>query len=204
MNRKEIYNKICGKMNKAGLDVDYNIIIEKNAIYLLFAGTSTLQDLIVDFDFPSNVYKNQENYMKAHRGFAKAWKSARDEIMAKLVSIVLTHKDRKLVIAGHSLGGAMAIFAAEDYYFKTGNKCDELITYGCPKVLADSKSVSYVTSCCSSINQYIINSDPIPRLPPFGYKHLKRDYCGEKFNIFKMLFTPLKYHLGYGKIDYNF
>ena len=203
MTRNEIYNKIQSeKMEKAGLDVDYLILLEEESktIYLLFHGTETFQDLLIDIDFPSTVYKDQENYLKAHRGFVKAWKSARDEIMAKLTSIYLTH-DYKVVIAGHSLGGAMAIFAAEDFHFKTGDKC-ELITYGCPRVMANKKSAEYVTSCCLKVNQYMINSDPIPRIP-FGYKHLRKDFCGDKFNLFKMIFSPLTYHLGYGEIDYT-
>lgn len=201
MNTRELYKLIYStKSKKVGLDVDYSILVQDDYIYLIFRGTNSDQDIIVDIDFPAKVYKKQQGDFRVHSGFAKAWKSANDIIMK---DFILTRKklpNLKVKIVGHSLGGAMAILAAEDYFFRTAEKV-EVVTFGCPKVVFGSNSKTYFTSCLKDIKQYEVQNDPIPKLPPL-FSHLNSIKVGDKLNLLNMLSKAKTYHCSYGTVEY--
>lgn len=188
------------KYSTVGDDVDYYIQVceEEKIIRLLFEETTNKRDWINNFNFPIKPYKKQQNTLWVARGWAKAYKSAKDVIMAELIAEYKKHTNYKIEIAGWSYGGAMAILAAEDFYFRT-NKKVELITFGAPKPLFGKKTKKYVLSCCKEIKQYTHKSDIVPLCPPlFGYKDLSKIKIG-KFNFFN-LFKPTKYHTCYGEV----
>lgn len=188
------------KYSTVGDDVDYYIQVceEEKIIRLLFEETTSKRDWINNFNFPIKPYKKQQNTLWVARGWAKAYKSANDVIMAEMIAEYRKHTNYKIEIAGWSYGGAMAILAAEDFYFRT-NKKTELITFGAPKPLFCKKTQKYVLSCCKKIKQYTHKSDIVPLCPPFfGYKHLNKIKLG-KFNFFN-LFKPTKYHTCYGEV----
>ena len=180
-----------------GLDVDYQIVFlhEVKQVVLLFKGTDSNTDLKIDLDFPVKVYKRQSSCIKAHGGFVKAWKSANDVIINEFITAYAIDKSYTPVICGHSLGGALAVLASEDFYFRTGKKVN-LITFGCPNVLFGNNSKKYVLSCCNEISQYAQCNDIVPTIP-YGYCQLNKIKCGEKFNLFKFIFYSMRYHTGY-------
>lgn len=185
-----------------GLDVDYQIVFlhEVKQVVLLFKGTDSNTDLKIDLDFPVKVYKRQSSCIKAHGGFVKAWKSANDVIMKEFITACTIDENYTPVICGHSLGGALATLASEDYYFRTGKKAN-LLTFGCPNVLFGKKSKEYVSSCCDDVRQYAQNNDLVPTIP-YGFCQINKIKCGRKFNLFEFTFRPMKYHLGYGELEY--
>lgn len=71
------------------------------------------------------------------KGWADAYKSANDLIMEKLISVL--KPDYNVEICGWSYGGAVALLAAEDFYFRTKIKPD-VITFGAPKPLFGNKT----------------------------------------------------------------
>lgn len=183
---------------KTGLDVDYQVLVlhDSRQIVLLFQGTSSKTDLLIDLNFPVSVYKHQYSCIKAHGGFVKAWKSANDTVMHDLISTWSTVSDYEVVITGHSLGGALATLASEDFYYRTGRKVN-LLTFGCPNILFGKKSMRYLRSCCNSMFQYAQYNDIVPAIP-LGYRQVNKIKCGRKFNLFECLFNMIKYHTGYG------
>ena len=203
MDYKTLFNEVIYMpAEEAGLDVDYVVIpnYPGKEVFLLFQGSGSKLDVKIDLDFPAKVYKKQESCIMAHGGFIKAWKSANDIIMKKFIAECELNPSFTPVIAGHSLGGAMAVLAAEDFYYRTGRKAN-VVTYGCPNVFYGKKSADYVRGCCNSVIQFAQYNDPIAAIP-FCYRQLNKVKIGEKFNLFKFIFRGPDYHLGYGKIDY--
>lgn len=186
-----------------GDDVQYAIVEKDEGVYLLFQQSTSEEDWKVNFDFPAEVYKNQESAIIAHRGYVNAWKEINDQVLTQFINWVAA-TGKKPYIAGWSYGGAMAVLAAEDYFYRTTEK-PELITFGAPKVLWGKKSRDYVRTCITpESKQYAHVNDLVPRLPPFfGYTQIVIFYVGTGKSFWK-LFNPWKYHTMYGKAElYN-
>lgn len=199
---KEFYNELHSlKYEKAGEDVDFKIVLkDKNKLFIYFLGSNSDTDWKNNFNFPAKVYKKQESCIMAHRGFAKAYKSANDIIFEKIKSVVFENNlditNTTVVFVGHSFGGAMAVLAAEDFYYRYDIR-PNLITYGAPRVIFGKKAKNYVRGCIADAFQYAHRNDIVTYVPPF-FTHISKNKLG-KFNFFG-LFNPYKYHLIYGEI----
>lgn len=83
---------------------------------------------------------------------------------------------RRLVVAGHSLGGAVATLAAA-HLRAAAHPCD-LYTYGSPR--AGNEAFAAFVDAQASGSEYRLThlDDPVPRLPPivFGYRHTSPEY----------------------------
>lgn len=184
----------------AGNDVQYIITVndsEKN-IYIWFEESCGKVDWKNNLNFPVKIYKKQKSCLKAARGWGDAWKSCKDQIAAEYLQTLMKHFEYDTVICGWSYGGAVAVLAAEDIYYRTGRK-PHVRTWGAPKVLWGRKTQKYVRSCCASYAQFTHVNDCVPLLPPFpGYCRLSTDKVGKGFSIFK-LFNPVVYHQIYGE-----
>lgn len=178
-------------------ELNYSIMIFSDGIYLLFQesdGKKDWKDNLNFFPIYTKVYKEQESPLKCHRGFVKEYKSGNDTIMSELYEASEMYPNSKIVIAGWSNGAAMATLACEDFFFRTGIKC-EVVTFGSPKVCFDKKSASYIYSCCSSFREYCHQSDIVTKLPPFG-EHINEYKLGK---LSLGIFNPWKYHTEYDK-----
>ncbi len=217
MKTSELYKLIKnGTFKKAGSDIDYSIAVgldNDKTIYLLFKGSTTIIDWKHNFAYTARWYKVYSNpKMKCHHGFADAYRSANDIIMAELLEEVNKHPDYKVVIAGWSFGGAMTLFAAEDFNYRTrSDKSDvnsgkkaTIYTYGGPKVAADETTAAYIASCVTPFSkQYAHTQDMVTYAPPFWYfRHaLPLTKVGPKLNPINVfgLLNILKYHMQYEK-----
>lgn len=206
MNYADLFKKILKtKSSKYGEDVDISFELEGKRLYVYFVGSNSKTDWKNNFRFFAKMYKKQESPMLVHKGFAKAYKSCNDDIM----QVIKGFRDQvgdgfEVFFVGHSFGGAMALLAAEDYFFRFQDRpyVDKanVFTFGAPKVFATKKSVEYVKSCVKEIKQFAHKSDIVTYMPPF-YKHVKR-VCLGKFSIVN-LFKPNTYHLIYDELNYE-
>lgn len=73
---------------------------------------------------------------RAHAGFLSRWRSIRSKLVAALPRVC--SKDARLVITGHSLGGAIAALAAPDIALSMPHTPVSLITFGAP-MFADAR-----------------------------------------------------------------
>lgn len=113
---------------------------------------------------------------RAHQGFWRSWKEARTGVMAALKSAAQSYPSFKVVVVGHSLGGAIAPFAAAEIR-NTGVVAD-LYTYGAPRIAGSSLS-NYITNQNRGGNFRVTHTnDPVPRLPPLllGFEHISPEY----------------------------
>ncbi|MCR5612194.1 lipase family protein [Treponema sp.] len=194
----EIYN---AEYTVSGDGVDWTVKVydDEKIVRLLFQGSNDSHDWINNFNFPIRPYKKQENTLWVASGWAKAYTSCNDIVMQKFIEVVNEYcgKNYSIEICGYSFGGALALLAAEDFYFRTQKKVS-VITFGAPKPLFGKKTFDYVNSCVTSATQYAHVNDMIPYLVPFyGYRMLNKVKVGDGFCLFK-LFNTNKYHLIYG------
>lgn len=192
---------------------DYNKVEETDAdwavwrdndnkyIYIRFKGTTSFKDVLIDLLFwTAKVEAFDGANWKVHYGFKKAYYSCRDAILDKCSE--LYQEGDTFLICGHSLGGAMALIAAEDigWHFKTKVQC---ITWGAPRVTTQKKGIDMINQYLtdSSFN-FEFSSDPIPVLQFWFKKNPKVTHLGAKFNFWEALKDIFKqlhiYHCGYG------
>lgn len=185
--------------NETGDHVNWLIKIDndEHVIRLLFEESDGKRDWLNNLKFPVRPYKKQESVLWVAKGWGNAYKSCNNEIQNALISTLNEYKNYGVEIVGWSYGGAMALLAAEDFYFRTKLK-PNVYTFGAPKPLFGKKSKEYVKSCCNEIKQYVNVNDCIIVMPPFpGYKHLNKVKVGKrKFNLIEW-FKPTIYHTIY-------
>ena len=185
--------------HESGDHVNWLIKVDENEkkVYLLFEESNGKRDWLNNLAFPVKPYKKQENTLLVAHGWCNAYKSCNDEIQKAFISKLEEYNGFFPIIAGWSYGGAMAVLAAEDFYFRTKQR-PNLITFGAPKPIFGKKSMNHIKESCGIIRQFANVNDCICNLPPFpGYKHINKIKVGNrKFNLIEW-FKPKKYHTIY-------
>ena len=113
-------------------------------------------------------YQVTRSYGSVHSGFLYAFSVAKNKIRRELNQVNAKHK--KIVLTGHSLGGALALIAAAEW--KNSYPTSEIYTYGQPAVGGNSfkSNTQYLTD---KYVRYVYKNDIVSRMLPL-YKHTKR------------------------------
>lgn len=157
-------------------DLDLAMWYEGGVLYVNFKGSDSFIDWIYNFSFlPIKApYKNMVDKYYTHSGFSKLYHVARDDIHNEFKK----HKDiRKIVIVGHSLGGALATLCYADFMWHKKYKGYDVridgLASGCPRVgfLLGYKNFNEYTK---GLIRLKFNSDIVTSAPfsIFGYKHI--------------------------------
>lgn len=161
-----------------------------------FRGTQQSYDWITDFNAWHTVvpYDNYESPIRVHSGFIAAYKSVRDQIHkyikeripasicgSTVCGVTVCGGQlgliKKVIICGHSLGGALATLCAVDVQYNFGQL--DILCYpsGNPSVGNKAFAASYNKRVPNTIRTYM-RTDLVPFLPPKwfqkstgGYKH---------------------------------
>lgn len=93
-----------------------------NTIIIVFSGTNNLCLAGTDLDYSQVELQNITNYVpgiKGHQGMYSAYKIIRNKIIDIIKPALLSNNPPKLIITGHSLGGALSAICALDLaYYK--------------------------------------------------------------------------------------
>ncbi|MDB5103736.1 MAG: hypothetical protein JWP91_1425 [Fibrobacteres bacterium] len=118
-----------------------------------------------DWGHDANIAKGRYREMgTVHRGFSSAY----DEL--KPLQDSMLDKNKPVVVAGHSLGGATATIAALDLK-QRGYNVVSLTTFGCPRVGAADFKKTYDAANIPTF-RYVNSYDVVPRIPKIGYNHV--------------------------------
>jgi len=195
------------------LDYQFHLDHENRVIYACFEETCGAIDWKNNLRFwATRVRPYRGCKWWAHSGHVRVWRSANDSVIAEIRETVekwsRSGRDSRtgkggpyeLVFAGFSKGGSMAQLAAEDWHFRTGQKC-RVVGFGGAKVAHGKRSVSYLEACMD-LTHYIHRNDIVGRLPPFpGWAHCQRvAWLGpRRGNPLKIVFGAKTYHQSYGE-----
>jgi hypothetical protein len=160
-------------------------------MYVGFAGTEFLKGDTGTTDakfkkiIPWNIYcndtkenckksKKYDKHPKVHLGFYQSIRS----VLPYIISTIEDNLPNKIFIAGHSLGGALAILAAYGIHWKIPNQ-ENILTYGiaAPRVgdkLFKNKMEQMQRNRNSATIHLRHSKDIVPTLPPvmMGYRHV--------------------------------
>ncbi|URT69064.1 lipase family protein [Cytobacillus firmus] len=152
-------------------------------IVVTFRGTRTFKDNESDQDLYQVPYPYVRDAGFTHRGFTCIYSSTRNELIRELNRL---STGKRVLIAGHSLGGSLAVLAALDIEVNTRFKDPIIYTYGSPRT-GDPLFASFFSQTVQNSIRIVNIHDIIPTLParvyppPFTkdglyYRHVNRKY----------------------------
>mmetsp|Transcript_52554 Transcript_52554/g.132179 ORF Transcript_52554/g.132179 Transcript_52554/m.132179 type:complete len:685 (+) Transcript_52554:88-2142(+) len=110
---------------------------------------------------------------QVHEGFFNGYQGVADQIRDSVKAIQKAFPSSKLLVVGHSLGGALATVAAADLHAAFPNSTIELFTFGAPRA-GNLKFVQLVEEAVSTSFRVVNGSDPVPQVPLVvqSYQHI--------------------------------
>jgi triacylglycerol lipase len=145
-----------------------NLIESDDTIIISFRGTTSTADTISDLIAHQMPYPWISNGGSTHHGFTEIYATARMQIIHTLSKC---DSNKKLIITGHSLGGALATLCALDLAYNTKFAPPIVYTYGAPRVGDPTFAATYNQKIALN-HRVVIESDLIPLIPPPLYKKL--------------------------------
>lgn len=135
----------------------------QDSIIVVFRGTAGFQDWLGNL----NAFSTAASYGSLHRGFYFAFQAVKASLEQIIRDIGLSN--RKLVLTGHSLGGALATVAAAEWL--SGFEVRSVYTYGQPSVCKSGTASHIEQNVGASFFRVVNDDDIVTRVPP-GYKHV--------------------------------
>ncbi|KAH3679743.1 hypothetical protein WICPIJ_008560 [Wickerhamomyces pijperi] len=139
-------------------------------IIVSFRGSTTWKDWQTDFNIGYSDYRPISDYVpgipacgdgcKVHSGFYHQLESITEEILKPVEDLYLKYKDYRLVVIGHSLGGAFATIIGIE--FRVRGFTPLVVTYGMPRIFNEQLK-TWVNSIfnVTDLEQRVKNKDPI-------------------------------------------
>jgi hypothetical protein len=130
-----------------------------DTVVVAFAGTDplALADWLTDFSF----FVNDDGI---HRGFMAALAAGWADLAPALPH---AHGPERLLITGHSLGGALAVLAAQRAVIEHG-LVPEVYTFGMPRVVNEGFARDYDAMLGTRTFRLVHGEDVVPTVPPSG------------------------------------
>lgn len=137
-------------INIGGTDTQARVELHGDRAIILFPGTASLRDLLTDLKAP----KKRHGAGRVHMGFLEAFLS-----VAPRISEVI--ENRSVCVAGHSLGGALAMLTA-DWLSPRVWAC---YTFGQPRVFNGPAARDYNARLHDRTWRLVNEGDPITHIP---------------------------------------
>lgn len=146
----------------------------RKEIVLSVRGSNNIRNFITDVIF---AWRDCDftAQCKLHTGFAQAWDEIKDASTKAIKAARAKNPNYKLVITGHSLGGAVATIGAA--YLRRDGLAVDVYTFGSPRV-GNDKFANWFSAQAGGQWRVTHENDPVPRLPPMftGYRHVTPEY----------------------------
>jgi hypothetical protein len=141
-----------------GTDTQAFICHHDEVILIAVRGTGSGADVVRDAN--AHQIPFLEGVGKVHQGFYLAYRAMQRFVLGYLARF---HVSQRIIICGHSLGGAIALLLAESLRRTLDRDYNILLyTYGAPRA-ADSE---FTTGASALVHHRIVNhNDPVPSVP---------------------------------------
>ncbi|GMH44667.1 hypothetical protein BSKO_12619 [Bryopsis sp. KO-2023] len=174
-----------------GTESDTNALISWNdkTIVVSFRGTSSLKNVKADFRFWRSVHPPKRGHYfmgtrpLVHAGFFESWTLGGLNYMVVNQVIGIMHsegfnsRNMRILVTGHSLGGALAVLASYDIarYCGINPRVISCYTFGAPRVGNHAFAAEYAENVPNTW-QIVNDLDAVPRVPKFlfMFKHVGR------------------------------
>lgn len=191
--KNNIYIDLLSQYNELvvfGYNTDYK------QIFISFRGSTNIPNWINNIKFTQIQPYNNTN-ISVEKGFYNIFKNLKDEVIDTLNNIKLKYKTEKILITGHSLGGALStLLAFEMLYINNYNVNDIiLITFGSPRV-GNEEFITLINNYHIYSNRITHYYDIVPHIPQqfLKYNHISQEIwynednsiytlCNDKNNI---------------------
>ena len=100
-------------------------------VIVSFRGSENIENWITDFEFNSISYPGVPD-AKVHDGFYDAWRDVAASVTSEVTKLLNTSST--IVVTGHSLGAALASFAAVELRNSFTDSDITFYTFGSPRV----------------------------------------------------------------------
>lgn len=157
--------KIFKYFDNVGFDTQAFILERGDVVYVVFQGTQSKWDWLMNLILR---FKKSEVFGSYHTGFISVSELSFPMIGNHLLSIVKNNPNKKVVLTGHSLGGAMATMYAHILKQKHQEVAIEsLVTFGQPRC-GNYKFTEYLNSLNLDYKRFVNTGDYIADVPfPF-------------------------------------
>ncbi|TWU49467.1 lipase family protein [Rubripirellula reticaptiva] len=135
----------------------------ENVNLIAFRGTESLADWLTDL----KILSIQRTYGRVHRGFVGAFQ----DVESQLLELIELNPGKRLVITGHSLGGALAVVAAAEWSGRIN--VNSVFTFGQPAV-GKGNFVPFMTNQYGERHLRVVNDDDIVAMVPPTFVHTGR------------------------------
>ncbi|KAJ6476485.1 lipase [Mycena vitilis] len=165
---------------------------DRQEIIVVFRGTFSLmiKDILTDAQFlllpffPPDLDESESAGIRVHRGFRNAYDDVAEDVLAIVTAQLAQFPGFRVVVTGHSMGGALASFGAPLIKGALPSATVALYTFGQPRV-GNAEYASWVEKTLGEENIYRILRllhpnilDGVPTMVPriFGYRHFATEY----------------------------
>ncbi|KAG1057643.1 hypothetical protein G6F43_000532 [Rhizopus delemar] len=148
----------------------------QKTLFLVFRGTTSYQQSVVDMTANLIPFSKVSGAM-VHAGFYNSVKEVINNYYPKIQAEIKANPNYKVVVTGHSLGGAQALIAGVDLYDRDPSlfnaKNVEIYTIGQPRV-GNTKFAQWVDSTGIAIHRSVHTRDVVPHVPSksLGFLHV--------------------------------
>lgn len=147
---------------RAGRELPVGFIASRGPeLFLVFRGTMTIEEWIRNLRFTLAPYI-LSGMGKVHEGFLLTYGLIRQRIQETLAA---QGRGKRLFIAGHSLGGALATLAAPDVSQRTPFQSPVVYTYGSPRVGDREFAEAWNSAHAARAFRIANTSDIVPSIP---------------------------------------
>ena len=133
-------------------------------VAVVFRGSDNLRNWITNIKIASKPLKTGS----VHFGFHESTMKFYDDITKRISDF--GGKKKKLIVTGHSLGGAMALLYAYEATIRNDLEVSSLITFGQPLCLDKGIAVEVQSLFQERYRRFVNEKDPVTRLIP-TFKH---------------------------------
>ncbi|CAG7915589.1 unnamed protein product [Penicillium olsonii] len=165
------FDRVCSYGNVAGF---FAVDKTNELLVLSFRGSRSVSTWIANINTGLTDVSSLCSGCEAHAGFWESWETVADDVASQLKSAQSTYPGYKVVVTGHSFGGAVAALASAA--LRNAGTSLELYTYGEPRL--GNKALATYTTEQGSLWRVTHTNDIVPRLPPtsFGFSHPSPEY----------------------------
>ena len=176
----------------AKLDVDLIPLLGPNCCevaVISFRGTSCFNETLENIRsaWRKKYYIDEQNHFTAARGFLDAYDDIKEKRVdgKNILDVICRRADMccgRVLIVGHSLGGAMAQAMASELSLSKPHYKIAAVTFGQPRLYSRASAQSYWRY---EHWRVVNNGDPVPTLPPaeLGFCHHGKAFHFETENV---------------------